>query len=136
VRGLDTNVIVRFLVRDDPEQATLATRFIRAQCTAETPCRINRIVLCELEWVLESAYRYSRSTVADVIAKVLRTVEFEIEDRDAAWAALFGYRNESVDFADCLLGKTNRAAGCDATATFDQKAARTDDFVLVAKAMY
>lgn len=128
MKGLDTNVLVRFLVKDDRRQAATAGAFIRGHCTAESPCYINRIVLCELEWVLESAYLYSRRVVAEVIEKIMRTGEFVIEDADEAWVALGAYRDGGADFADCLLAQTNLARGCDATATFDRKAGLTNGF--------
>lgn len=128
MKGLDTNVLVRFLVKDDPRQAKQAVAFILGNCTAESPCYINRIVLCELEWVLTSAYGYSRDVVAEVTEKVLRTGEFLIENADEAWAALRAYRSGGVDLADCLIAKTNLARGCDATATFDRRAGRIEGF--------
>jgi len=134
VKGLDTNVLVRFLVKDDRRQAATAAAFVRGHCTAESPCHINRIVLCELVWVLETAYRYPRPVVAEVMEMILRTGEFVIEDADEAWAALAAYRDGGVDFADALLAHSNLAQGCDATATFDRKAGRSKGFELLANA--
>ena len=131
MKGLDTTVLVRFLVKDDPTQAKAAVRYIRDTCTVESPCHINRIVLCELAWVLETAYGYPRGTLSDVIGKILRTSEFLIEDADAAWTALRAYRDERADFADCLLGQTNIGRGCETTATFDRQAGRMKEFELV-----
>ncbi len=128
MKGLDTSVLVRFLIQDDRRQARRAAAFMRAHCTADSPCFINRIVMCELEWVLESAYRYPRPVVAEVIEKVLRTEELTIEDADQAWTALRAYRDSGADFADCLLAQSNLARGCEATATFDRKAGRTRGF--------
>jgi predicted nucleic-acid-binding protein len=59
--GLDTNVLARYLVRDDPGF-------------------INRIVLCELVWVLESAYGYSKDTIVAVLEKLLRTSQLKISN--------------------------------------------------------
>lgn len=132
MKGLDTNLLVRFLVGDDPEQTAEAVSFIRRHCTADTPCFVNRIVLCELEWVLESAYRYPRSMVAEVIDRVLRTGELLVEDADEAWAALRAFRRHGADFSDCLLGQTNLGRGCEATATFDRRAGRLDGFEVLA----
>ncbi len=91
MNGLDTNLLVRYLVKDDPDQAGSAIAFMRANCTSESPCRINRIVLCELAWVLDSAYRYPRQVIADVLGKILRTGEFVIENADEAWHAHRAY---------------------------------------------
>ncbi len=58
--GIDTNVLVRYIVQDDPAQSALATTFIEKNCTAKKPGFINLIVLCELTWVLKRAYRAER----------------------------------------------------------------------------
>ena len=112
MKGLDTNVIVRYLVEDDPHQVARAVAYIDTHCTADNPCRVNRIVLCELEWVLSSGYGYSRALVVNVLERILRTGEFVIEDRDEAWTAVRQFRDGNADFADCLLAKTNLAQGC------------------------
>jgi len=54
--GIDTNVLIRHLVQDDPGQSRAATHIMTKQCTRDDPGFINRIVLCEMVWVLESAY--------------------------------------------------------------------------------
>jgi len=82
--GIDTNVLVRYLVQDDAEQARKATHFISNECASDNPGLINRIVLCELVWVLESSYGYPRAQVAFTLEKILRTTQFKVEDHDAA----------------------------------------------------
>lgn len=69
--GLDTNILVRLLVADDPDQTARAQRFVAARCTRETPGFINCIVLAELIWVLARVYDYSRATIADVVESLL-----------------------------------------------------------------
>lgn len=115
---------MRHLTQDDAAQAQLASSFIGAECTRESPCFINRVVLCEMVWVLESGYSYPRTDIAEALERVLRTQEFVVEDMPAAWTALRMYRSGVADFADCLIGETNRQAGCTETVTLDQKAAR------------
>lgn len=126
--GLDTNVLVRYLVQDDAEQARRATSLITGACTRESPGFINRIVLCELVWVLEDAYGYSKDAIAGALEKVLQTSQFRVEDIQVAWVALRRYQRSRADFADCLLGAVNRRAGCDRTVTFDRQASKLDDF--------
>ena len=63
-------------VKDDVEQGRKAAQFIAKQCSAEDPGLINRIVLCELVWVLETAYEYPRPSVALALENILRTAEF------------------------------------------------------------
>ncbi len=129
--GIDTNVLVRHLVQDDPRQSRVATQVITKQCTREVPGFINRIVLCELVWVLESAYGYSKETIVNVLDKLLRTSQLKIEDAQSAWTSFRMYQKGKADFADCLLGSTNRLSGCDSTATFDHAASRLDGFQLL-----
>ena len=129
--GLDTNVLVRYIVQDGPEQAKAAERLIEGRCTAESPGFVGVPVLVELVWVLTAAYRCERPVVASVIRQLLRTAEFLVEDREAAWSALREFEGGGRDFADCLIGHRNRARGCDRTYTFDRAAARGQHFALV-----
>lgn len=122
--GIDTNLLVRHLVQDDEKQARLARDFFRRECSVESPGWINRIVLCELTWVLERAYRYTREEVAGALGALAQTAEFRLEDSAAVWSALGSYREGVADFADALLAVTNREQGCSTTATLDRKAAR------------
>ncbi|MGH6934501.1 MAG: PIN domain-containing protein [Dongiaceae bacterium] len=125
--GVDTNVLVRYVTRDDRAQATRADRLLDAR-SPDDPAFVNRIVLCELAWVLHKAYEYDRPAIAAVIEGILSTEALVVEDRDAAIAALASYWAGEADLADGLIGITNLAAGCTATATFDQDAARLAGF--------
>lgn len=131
--GLDTNVLARYIVQDDAEQAHAAGRLIEGQCTVQAPGYVSVPVLVELVWVLTAAYRYERSVVASVIRQILITAEFLVEDRETAWAALREFETGGVDFADCLIARRNHARGCARTYTFDRRAAAGNPlFALVA----
>lgn len=86
--GLDTNVLVRYIVRDDDQQTDAATRLIESQCTAENPGHVCTIVLCELTWVLAQGYKFDRQTISRVIKGILSVQELQIQDAEAAWQAL------------------------------------------------
>jgi predicted nucleic-acid-binding protein len=120
--GIDTNVLVRYLVRHDSEQASRATRFITNDCSPDEPGFINRFVLCEFVSVLETAHGYARDSVAVALEKILRTAQFRIEDQQEAWASFRAYQ-EGADFSDSLIPGVNRRLGCQRTVTFDRKAA-------------
>lgn len=128
MKGVDTDVLVRYIVQDDPEQSKLATRFMEHECTADSPAVINGLVICELVWVLESAYQYSRHEIANVVEQVLRTREFHILEPELLWQALFGYQHRGADFADHYIDSINNHAGCEYTVTFDKTAAKVGHF--------
>jgi predicted nucleic-acid-binding protein len=119
MKGLDTNVLVRYLVRDDPAQERAALAFVLACGEAGEPIFVNAIVLCELVWVLRSSYDYSKPDVAAVVEKILSAEQFEVEDVDAAWLALQDYKLGRADYADCLIGRRNAGQGCQTTVSFD-----------------
>ena len=125
--GLDTNVLVQYLVRDEPAQAARATR----ELERDERFLVDGIVLCELVWVLETGYGFSRRDIAATLEKVLATAQFEIESKDLALAALDDFRRSTADFSDCLLGRRNRAAGATETVTFDRGLGRLEGFRLL-----
>jgi predicted nucleic-acid-binding protein len=130
VKGIDTNVLVRYLVQDEPLQGRKAAAFITRECSADSPGLINRILLCEMVWVLERAYQYPRSQVAQALDRILRTSQFEIEDHEEAWNALREYQ-AGGDFADALIAAVNRRLGCEYTVTFDRRAGCSSGFSLL-----
>lgn len=129
--GLDTNVLLRLVVADDPVQTERARRFIARRCTPKSPGFINQIVLAEFAWVLASSYRYRRTEVADAVESLLSGEDRLVEAEQEVRAALEDYRAGGVELVDSLIGRVNRARGCEATATFDRRAARLDGFVAV-----
>jgi predicted nucleic-acid-binding protein len=131
VKGLDTNVLVRYLVQDDPKQAALATRYIERHFTAKSPGFIGQIVLCELAWVLESNYHQSRTEIASIIEQLLQVAQLEVMDPDVTWRALGDYKDSNADFPDHLMARTNEAQGCETTLTFDKKASGHPAFQLL-----
>ena len=121
--GLDTNVMVRYLVQDDPTQTRQANALIDRAAAQETAMFINHVVMCELAWVLGRGYGYARTALAEVIEKILLGRQFEIEKKDLVWTALANFKASRADFADCLIGVINDLAGCESTLTFDRSAA-------------
>ena len=124
--GIGTSVLVRYITRDHPEQCRAAKQHLESTCTQENPGHINVIVLCELAWVLTTAYDATSEEVARVIDQLLRTRQLQIQCRDQVRSALAEYRDSKAGFPDCLIGHLNRKDGADETVTFDQDAARMD----------
>lgn len=129
--GLDTNVLVRFIVRDDEKQARAATRLIETQCAPEDPGLVSQIVLCELIWVLGQGYGYDRRTVASVIRRLLSVQELRVENAEAAWKALHHFEKGNADLADYLIGVANKSSKAETTYTFDRRAAQSDLFEFI-----
>ncbi|MGZ5428472.1 MAG: PIN domain-containing protein [Thermoanaerobaculia bacterium] len=131
MRGIDTNVLVRFLTRDDAAQFRRVREFLETRFAEADPVLVNVIVLCETVWVLRSAYRISRREIAAALDRLLGASGLVIEDRDQVAAAVDAYRRGPGDFADYLLGERNRAAGCVSTATLDRRLKSASLFQLV-----
>ena len=130
--GVDTNVLVRYLAQDDPEQTKIATGFIEKQCSENEPAFINHIVLCETMWVLERLYSVTKPLMTDIIEKILNTEQFEIEKIDVVWRAFQEFKKKTkVDFADCLLAQINIDCDCKETVTFDKAAGKTSGYRLL-----
>jgi predicted nucleic-acid-binding protein len=126
--GIDTNVLVRYIVHDDQKQAKAAAQLIEHTCSPENPGLINHIVLCELVWVLRRSYKLDKKNICQVIEQIIRTDRFLIEDIQLVWRALETFKEAKADFADCLLGQRNLQAGCEYTATLDDAASQTPGY--------
>ena len=119
--GLDTNVLVRYLVEDDAQQAARAAALIEETTRHGEKLFVAAIVLCEVVWVLKVAYGRTRGEIAGALGEILRTAQFVIQDADLAYRALASYQSGRADFADYLLTEEVVKAGCEKLATFDKK---------------
>lgn len=120
--GLDTNVIVRFLMKDNAEQAALANT-VFAGLTTVVPGFVCREVLIELVWVLQRIYRLPRGDIADAVEGLLGAREIVVETADQVAVAVDRLRKGGAGFADQMIALVGQGAGCGKTVTFDRKAA-------------
>jgi predicted nucleic-acid-binding protein len=120
MKGLDTNVLIRYLVQDDPGQAAVAVQAIEAGVDRDEHFLIQPTVLCEMVWVLDSVYGYSKQEILQGLNMILRTAQFEIADKDTVWQAFGDYQNGKADFSDYLIGRGNSRQGAAPTLTFDR----------------
>ena len=116
MRAIDTNVVVRFLTRDDPEQGPIAREIIR-----EGEVFIPVTVMLETEWVLRDGYGYSAPEVADALASLAGAEGVQAESPDLVAAALDDLR-AGLDFADAL--HLARSEACEVFLTFDKRFAK------------
>ncbi len=120
MKGLDTNVLVRYLTQDDREQARKVDRLVATIVAKGERVYVNVIVLCELTWVLRSAYGFGKVALVRVLERILATPRLVLENREEVREALEEYREGGGDFSDYLIGTRNRRAGCPDTATLDR----------------
>ena len=128
--GLDTNVLVRYVMQDDPRQSPRATSLIES-LTPEEPGFVPVVVLVELVWVLSGSYGLERAQVATVLSTLLRSKELVVDRADLVTQALRRYSASGADFADALIERLSAAAGCPATMTFDAGAVKAAGMTLV-----
>lgn len=118
--GLDTNVVVRYLVQDDPDQSVVASALID-ELTETDPGYLSLVTVVELYWVLRRAYGVSSRRCAELLAGLLDARELRV-DRDAIVRAALTASRGGLDFADAVIAELGRVAGCDHTVTLDQRA--------------
>jgi predicted nucleic-acid-binding protein len=129
MRGVDTNILVRFLVGDDPDQASRATSLFARATTEGERLFVAQIVVCELVWVLGYAYDKSRSEIASGLETLLRARQLLFEDVDQIQAALERFAAGEGDLADWLIWERSRANGAERVVTFDGRLLRSREFV-------
>lgn len=118
--GLDTNVLVRYLTQDDEVQSPKAVEAIDSAVTRQEVLFVTTIVVCELVWVVEDAFGYSRTDIADALERILRTNQFVFDDKAALWQAFEDYQRGKGDLSDHIVGRFGHKAGCKHTLTFDK----------------
>ena len=121
--ALDTNVLVRFLVNDEPRQSA-AARALLAELTADRPGFVCREVAVELSWVLDRAYGFSRDRIATVLEELVGTEALQFEAADDVIRSAEGYRRGGAGFSDQMIVAAARRSGADALYTFDRQAAQ------------
>jgi predicted nucleic-acid-binding protein len=132
--GLDTNILVRYVMQDDARQSAQATKLIEA-LTESSPGYITIIVIVELCWVLESAFALSREQIVRVLQNLMLVDVFKIDRVGIIASALREYGGDDATgkagFADYLIAKMSTQAGCETCMTFDKAAAKSAGMTLV-----
>lgn len=126
IPALDTNVLVRFLVRDDAAQAAIAADLIQRCLRRKQPPFVPVSVMLELEWVLRSAFGFGKDELVGTLSKLLSAQDLRFESESALEMALATYQRENAEFADCLHAAPAAQAGEQPLWTFDRAAARLE----------
>jgi len=121
MRAVDTDVLVRLIVRDDPKQVAAAESFVADGAW------VSVLALAEATWVLSSAYGLDNRRIATAVEMLLEHGQLVLQDADVAAAALGRLRRDpALGYPDCLLVELARKAGHVPLGTFDRSLGRTD----------
>jgi predicted nucleic-acid-binding protein len=126
--GLDTNVLVRYLVQDDPIQFRKAVELIEHRLDADEFGFVSVVAMAELAWVLERAYGFPDSEIGAAIERLLQADNLVVENEKEVFTAMVVLKEGRGSFADALIAALGVKAGCDHTLTFDRKALRLAGF--------
>ena len=120
MKAVDTNVLLRFVIRDDEKQFARASSFFSSR-TPDDPAFVSLIVLVEFAWTLRQRYGLSRSDIRSLVSALMEARELAFEDESEVSAIVA----DAVrgDLADHLIAYCAQRAGCSSTVTFDQGAA-------------
>ena len=130
--GLDTNVLLRYLVQDDPAQSRRATEIIERRLTEQNPGFVSIVSIVEIVWVLGSLYGRTRWQIAQHIEMILAADTLEVQNEQEVYQAVVALRSGAGTFEDALIGSIGIWRGCSATLTFDRSAAkRLNGFQLI-----
>lgn len=128
--AVDTNVLVRYLVRDDAERAESA-RILLEGLTSSEPGYICREVAIELVWVLERSYKFGRPDIADIVVELIATDSLIVEVADEVALVAHRYRSGGSDFADLMILAAARRAGARHLRTFDRRLSMEDGALFI-----
>ena len=129
--GLDTNVLVRYLVQDDPVQSARANKLMENELSEEEPGFVGLVVLAETTWVLQRLYSATALEVRETVADLLGTSQIVVENRDAVTSALAKTHANKCAFADALIAASAEGAGCASVVSFDRGAVRAGMTLLI-----
>lgn len=129
--AIDTNVLLRTWIDDDPEQCQLARDLIRDARDRGEACLITNVVLCETEWVIESVFGGGRDDVLEVIRRLLANAVFVFENRDELALAADRYAESRADLSDLLIGCKGSGLGASTIYTFDRALRDQPGFTLL-----
>lgn len=122
VTGIDTNVLLRYITRDNQAQYAVASALLKS-LTRQNPGFITIVTMAELYWVLKNSYRFDKRSCLNVIRGLLESDAYEFDDGEGVARALELAEN-GADFADGLIQGTMELYGIPETVTFDQAASR------------
>ena len=129
--GLDTNVLVRYVLRDDVQQAKEVDKLIEKCITEHVQIVISLLALQETEWVLRACAKIDKASIIALFKHLLESADVLIESEEILEETLLHFENSNADFSDCLMVAQYQHSACDYMVTFDNKAAKIEGAVLL-----
>ena len=129
--GLDTNILVRYLVQDDPAQSAKANEILEHRLTEKNPGFVSVVAMVETVWVLDRGYGFTAQEIATAVERLLQIEVLVVENEQEVFSAMVELKQGRGSFADALIAELGARVGCTRTLTFDQKAVRLSGFELV-----
>ncbi len=118
---VDTNVFLRYVTNDVPEQADAVEALLKRAAGGEVQLITNSLVICEIVWTLEKHYRLPRPAIREQVLAILNTPGLEVAEDDQVLQAIHWYVERNVSYADAQNAAWMMAKGIDAVYTFDRK---------------
>ena len=131
MKGIDTNILVRFLVGDDELQAKKVYNIFKKAELNKNELFVPLLVVLELIWVLESVYDITRDKIIDSISELLLLPVLNFEHRSALQQFTQTAHENSYDLSDLIIAHSAKEQGCKTVITFDRKASKYNLFELV-----
>ncbi|MFC1852689.1 PIN domain-containing protein [candidate division CSSED10-310 bacterium] len=131
MKALNTNILIRFLVKDDEQQAQVVYNTFKEAEKSKDVYFIPAVVLLETIWVLESVYNVARKEILDAIENLLLLPILSVDGQPAVRAFITSARKNRIDITDVLIACFAHYSGCESVLTFDKKAARFELFDLI-----
>ena len=131
MKALDTNVLVRFLVKDDERQAKAVYSLFKRAETQTEAFFIPILVVLETVWVLEAVYKSTRREILDSIDELLLMPILEFEAQPTVRSFIISARENKTDLSDLLIALHTKHSGCVPVITFDKRAAKFELFELL-----
>jgi predicted nucleic-acid-binding protein len=128
--GLDSNILIRYLVQDDPIQSPKATEIIERRVTEDNPGFVSIVAMVETVWVLDRAYGLAAREIAAAVERILQADVLVVEYEQEVFTAMIALKQGKGSFADAVIAALCAKAGCSRTLTFDRKALKLSGFEL------
>jgi predicted nucleic-acid-binding protein len=131
MKALDTNVLVRFLVKDDEPQAKKVYTLFKQAEADKNYFYVPLLVVLETIWVLDSVYEIPRKAILDSVNEILLMPILKFEAQPTIKRFIFLARENKIDLSDVLIACTAKISGCEKILTFDKKASKFEFFELI-----